>query len=142
MRNFIVDTIATIVFFTTAAALTELFIVGLAPAQVLMARLISIPVMILTGRPYGMWRDWVFSFFPRLGRWGAIPVDIFAFLLFQVPIYVAILAVAGADRAEMMAAVGSAIVFMVILSRPFGLFLEAMRRLFGLQNLRSQVDEV
>lgn len=142
MRNFIVDTIATIFFFTTVAALTELFIAGLAPAQVLTARLMSIPVMILTGRPYGMWRDWVFSFFPHFDRWAAIPVDIVAFLLFQVPIYVAILAVAGANRAEMIAAVGSAIVFMVVLSRPFGLFLEAMRRIFGLQNPPSQVDKI
>jgi hypothetical protein len=128
MREFVVDTFGTVVFFTVVAALTELFIAGMDPAQVLMARVISIPVMVLTGRPYGMWRDWIFTRFAPRGRFVNTAVDILAFLTFQVPVYVTTLLVSGASIGEIQVAVSAAIVFMVLLSRPFGLFLEALRK--------------
>ena len=52
--------------------------------------------------------------------------------MFQMPIYVATLLVAGAGREEVLAAVSSAIVLMITTSRPFGLFLDLARRLSGL----------
>ena len=61
MRCFIIDTAATVVFFTTIAAATELFIAGMELREVLITRLIMVPMMILTARPYGMWRDWFFK---------------------------------------------------------------------------------
>ena len=51
MRRFIVDTIATIIFFTLIATLTELFIAGMEPSEVLKTRLIMIPMMVITGGP-------------------------------------------------------------------------------------------
>lgn len=63
MSAFVVDTFGTLVVFVDVAGLTELFVAGMDPAQVLVARLITIPVMVLTGHPYGMWRDWIFSHF-------------------------------------------------------------------------------
>ena len=127
MRAFIIDTVGTVVFFTLVAGFTELFIAGMEPKQVLMARLIMIPVMVLTGRPYGLWRDWIFTQFKPQGRLLNIAADIFAFLTFQVPVYVTTLLIAGADFNEIQLAVSAAILFMVLLSRPFGLFLEALR---------------
>ncbi|KMK66067.1 L-alanine exporter AlaE [Puniceibacterium sp. IMCC21224] len=131
MRQFIVDTIATIVFFSCVAAFSEAVIAGMAPEQVLAARLIMVPVMVLTGRPYGIWRDWLIARTEARSTVSRIVVDISAFLLFQVPVYVMTLAVAGASPEAMLAAVSSAIVFMVLLSRPFGLFLEMVRRKSG-----------
>ena len=64
MKSYFIDTAATITFFTVVAALSELLIAGMGPTQVLIARLIMIPVMMVTARPYGLWRDW---FFQRLG---------------------------------------------------------------------------
>jgi hypothetical protein len=61
MRLAIVDTLATIIFFTVVASLTELFIAGLEVREVLITRALMIPIMVLTGRPYGAWRDWVFE---------------------------------------------------------------------------------
>ena len=55
-------------------------------------------------------------------------MDVLAFLSFQVPVYAATLVLAGAGPAEIAAALGIAVVLMVPLSRPFGLFLEAVRR--------------
>jgi hypothetical protein len=111
--------------------MSELFIAGMEPKQVLTARLIMVPVMMVTSRPYGLWRDWFFARFqPR--RWITnVASDIFAFVTFQVPVYVATLVIAGATMSEIAAAVSAAIVFMILLSRPFGLYLEALRNWAG-----------
>ena len=132
MKIFIVDTLASVLFFTAVATFSELVIAGMEPMQVLLARTIMVPVMVLTGRPYGMWRDRVFMFLRPGTRGSRIATDIIAFIMFQMPIYVATLLVAGAGREEVLAAVSSAIVLMITTSRPFGLFLDLARRLSGL----------
>lgn len=131
MRLALVDTIATIVFFTIIATFSEFMLAGMELRQVLVTRAVMIPVMVLTGRPYGAWRDWLFIRLEPNRPLAKIALDIVAFLSFQVPVYVATLAVAGADRAEILTSVGSAILFMIILSRPFGLFLEFVRQMAG-----------
>lgn len=45
MSRFIVDTVATVVFFTIIASFTELFIAGMAPREVLTTRLIMVPMI-------------------------------------------------------------------------------------------------
>ncbi|MET4103504.1 hypothetical protein ABIE58_002946 [Roseovarius sp. MBR-78] len=127
MRSYFVDTAATVTFFTVVAALSEFLIAGMDPRQVLIARLIMIPIMMVTARPYGLWRDWFFSK-TRPKRWIAtVACDIIAFIIFQVPVYVATLALAGATASEIVAAVSASIVFMILLSRPFGIYLDAVR---------------
>lgn len=131
MRAFIIDIVGTVVFFTIVAGLTELFIAGMEPNQVLIARLITIPVMVLTGRLYGLWRDWIFArFAPQTWLMNTL-ADIFASLIFQVPVYVTTLYVAGATFMEIQVAVSAAVIFMIILSRPFGLFFEVLRKWAG-----------
>ncbi|WP_439121710.1 L-alanine exporter AlaE [Marivita sp.] len=131
MKAFVVDTLVTVTFFTFVAGLTEFFIAGMEMRQVVIARLVMVPVMILTGRPYGLWRDWVLLKTRAKRKVTTILADVFAFLTFQVPVYVATLLVAGASLAEIKTAVGAAILFMILLSRPFGLFLEWVRHKVG-----------
>lgn len=131
MRLLIIDTIATIIFFTVVATFTELVIAGMEPREVLTTRLIMIPMMVLTGRPYSAWRDWTFQKTKPKNAVMRIVVDVIAFMSFQLPVYAVTLVVAGADTTEIFTVLGSAMVFMVILSRPFGLFLEFARRLAG-----------
>ena len=127
MKSYFVDTAATVVFFTIIAAASELVIAGMEAKQVLIARLIMIPVMMITARPYGLWRDCFFSKF-RPQRWMTnVVCDIVAFITFQVPVYVATLIVAGATTSEIGAAVSASVVFMILLSRPFGIYLEVLR---------------
>lgn len=128
MKSFIVDTVATVVFFTVIATLTELFIAGMEPGEVLVTRLIMIPMMVLTGRPYGLWRDWVFDKLSPNALWYRVIIDCLAFLSFQVPIYVVTLLIAGADTGEVVTLVVSASIIMLVISRPFGLFLDGVRR--------------
>lgn len=140
MRLVIADTVATVVFFTIVATFSELVIAGLDLWQVLTTRAIMVPVMVVTGRPYGAWRDWLFRQVGPTRRLSRIMVDIAAFLSFQVPVYGTTLLVAGANGAEIVAAVGSAMIFMIVLSRPFGLFLEMTRRLAGVRPELAPLD--
>lgn len=98
-----------------------------------MSRSVTIPVLVLTGRPYGTWRDIVFALAgaPGRGRLAQLALDTVAFLTFQVPVYVAILALAGATGPQMLAALGSAMFAMLLLGRPFGVFLDRVRQWSG-----------
>ncbi|CTQ50032.1 L-alanine exporter AlaE [Jannaschia donghaensis] len=116
-------------FFTLVAGATELLIVGMTPGQVLATRAVTIPVMVLTGRPYGRWRDAVLTRVAGSGPVARTLADVGAFLTFQVPVYGAILMLADATTGQVAAALTSATFFMVILARPFGLFLDAARRI-------------
>ena len=129
MRLTLVDTLSTILFFTILAALTELYVAGMEPTDVLKTRLIMVPLMILTGRPYGVWRDWFFAGTKPTVSWGKSLIDGLAFLTFQLPIYGLTLWITGADFDEISTLLGSTAVLMLIVSRPFGLFLQAMRKL-------------
>ena len=129
MRLTLVDTLSTILFFTILAALTELYVAGMESADVLKTRLIMVPLMILTGRPYGVWRDWFFAGTKPTVSWSKSLIDGLACLTFQLPIYGLTLWIAGADFDEVSTLLGSTAVLMLIVSRPFGLFLQAMRKL-------------
>jgi hypothetical protein len=107
MKSYFIDTAATVTFFTVVAALSELLIAGMDPKQVLIARLIMIPVMMATARPYGLWRDWFFSKTRPQRRITNVVCDIIAFITFQVPVYVVTLALAGATASEIAAAVSA-----------------------------------
>jgi len=129
MRLTLVDTLSTILFFTILTALTELYVAGMEPTDVLKTRLIMVPLMILTGRPYGVWRDWFFAGTKPTVSWSKSLIDGLAFLTFQLPIYGLTLWITGADFDEISTLLGSTAVLMLIVSRPFGLFLQAMRKL-------------
>lgn len=132
MRLFIVDTLSTVVFFSIVATFSELVIAGMNPAEVLTTRLVMVPIMILTGRPYTGWRDLLHRQIRPNSRFGAALTDIGAFLSFQVPVYGATLMLAGTSLKEAAVAILSAIVFMILLARPFGLFVDRVRRLFDI----------
>ncbi|MCO6383725.1 L-alanine exporter AlaE [Oceanicola sp. 502str15] len=131
MRLFLVDTLTAVVFFTCVAALSELFVAGMPPSAVLFTRLVMVPVIVCTGRPYGWWRDVVFARVRPHSALASTLTDIAAFLAFQVPVYGLTLLAAGASLAQITAALGAAAVLMVLLSRPYGLLLNAARRLAG-----------
>ncbi|RBW42777.1 L-alanine exporter AlaE [Psychromonas sp. B3M02] len=139
MRCFIIDTVATVVFFTLLAASTELFIAGMDPYEVLVTRLIMIPMMVVTARPYGIWRDFLFKAAKPTTGWGNTLVDSLAFMIFQVPIYVLTLVIAGADSKEIMSLIASSSLIMLVISRPFGVYLELVRKWAGVSVIENKV---
>ena len=130
-RSFAADTLALIVFFTTTGILNERFIAGMTWDQVFHARLLGAALMVISGRPYGLWRDWIMRF-AGTGRLSQIAWDSLALVSFQVPIYAAILAISGASGAELLRGSLGVTVIMLALGRPYGAFLNVVRKRFGL----------
>jgi len=128
MRLAIIDTLTTVVFFTVVAALTELFVAGMEPSEVLETRALMVPMMVLTGRPYGAWRDWFFATTKPTVSWSKSLIDSVAFLTFQLPIYWMTLWIVGASQDEILTLLATTSVLMLGVSRPFGLVLDAVRR--------------
>jgi hypothetical protein len=130
-RSFIADTLALILFFTTTGIINERFIAGMAWEQVFHARLLGAVLMVPVARPYGMWRDWIMR---RAGKGRASQLfwDSLALMTFQVPIYAAIIAFSGASGNGLVTGIAGAAVMMLVLGRPYGAFLNLVRRLFGL----------
>jgi hypothetical protein len=132
VRRYLADTIALIVFSTVAALFTEIVVAGLSPSQSVHARLTAIPVILVTARPYGLYRDRLLRRLgagedaTRLRRTGA---DTLAFLSFQLPVYWAILTVAGASLQQIAASSVAATVLIIVSGRPYGIVLELSRRL-------------
>lgn len=125
------DTLALLVFFTITGMLNERFIAGMSWEEVLRARLLGAVLMIPVARPYGLWRDLVMR---RAGesRLSKLVWDSIALMTFQVPIYAAIIAVSGASGNGLIIGTLSAALMMLVLGRPYGAFLNLVRRLFGL----------
>lgn len=128
---FVADTTALILFFTTTGVINEKWIAGMAWDQMLHARLIGAVLMVPVARPYGVWRDWLMK---RAGpsRVSKLMWDSVALMSFQVPLYMAIIAFSGASGSELVRGTFGAALMMLLLGRPYGAFLNGVRRLFGL----------
>ena len=130
MRSFLADTLALLVFFTITGVLNERYVAGMDWGEVAAARGIGAPLMVLTARPYGLWRDWVLR--AGAARGPRLLWDTVALVAFQVPIYAAILVAGGAEGREVAQGCLGATVIMVAAGRPYGLWLDWVRTRFGL----------
>lgn len=128
---FIADTAALILFFTTTGIINERVIAGMTWEQVLHARLLGAALMVPVARPYGIWRDWLMRR-AGPGRVSQLLWDSAALVSFQVPIYALIIAFSGASGSGLVRGTLGAALMMLCLGRPYGAFLNWVRRLFGL----------
>lgn len=130
-RTFVADTLALLLFFTTTGIINERIIAGMTWEQIFNARLLGALLMVPVARPYGIWRDWLMrrAKETRLSRlfWDSI-----ALMTFQVPIYAMIIAINGAKGGGLLSGILGAAVMMLVLGAPYGVFLNWVRRLFGL----------
>jgi len=133
MSRYLADTLAMVMFSTIVGALVEVVIAGLTAEQSARIRLAAIPVMLLIGRPYGIYRNWLFKLLGdrNTGQLKAVLIDTFANTTFQVPVYCCLLALNGVSIGQMITAAGSVIVIAALSGRPYGVFLVRCRRLFG-----------
>lgn len=131
IRGYIADTLALIIFFTTTGVINERLIAGMTWEQVVHARVVGGLLMIPVGRPYGLWRDWMMRHAKKT-RFSQLAWDSLSLLSFQVPIYAAIIAFSGAHGSGLLLGIVGAAAMMIVLGRPYGAFLNAVRRLFNL----------
>lgn len=128
---FFADTTALILFFTMTGIINERWIAGMTWEQVLHARLLGAVLMVPVARPYGLWRDWLMKrASPR--RASVVLWDSIALVSFQVPIYAGIIAFSGASGGGLLRGVLGAALMMLFLGRPYGAFLNWVRKQFGL----------
>ena len=132
MRRYIADTFALVMFSTVGGACVELFVAGLSVEQTVKTRIAAVPIMLAVGRPYGKYRDWLFRNFQVKDRdqFKATLLDTFANSTFQIPLYACLLALNGATFNQILSAVSSVIVLIMVSGRPYGLFLGWCRKLF------------
>lgn len=128
---FFADTTALLLFFTTTGIINERVIAGMTWEQVLHARLLGAILMVPVARPYGIWRDWLMKRAGE-GRISQLLWDSMALVSFQVPVYAAIIAFSGASGSGLIQGTLGAALMMLLLGRPYGAFLNGVRKLFGL----------
>ncbi len=131
-REAIADVFALITFGLTVGLLVELFVAGLSLEQALQSRLMNIPANLLIARPYGLYRDWIISrnILNKKSFIGAALLDIIAFTSFQIPVYALCVAATGAVVDQIITACLGQIGAMVIMGRPFGLWIQLCRSWF------------
>lgn len=125
------DIAAMIVFSTSLCMAIEIFVAGLSFVQSLMARAAAVPVNLVTGRPYGWFRDRLFLALGIDGtdRWKLVFGDTLAFVVFQVPLYVVVLLSAGATWKQIAVSSLSMSLVFSLAGRPYGIFLDFCRRI-------------
>lgn len=133
LEMFVADSIAMTIFFTIIGILNERFIAGMGWPEVLAARSIGAPLMILTARGYGIWRDAIMKMSGAILRGGyyAALFDTLALLSFNIPIYAAILHMGGASLDEVLNGSMGTVVILLVAGRPYGLWLDFVRQKFG-----------
>ncbi len=130
-KDYLVDTSASWVFYTPLMALEEAAIAGMEPNEVIKSRLAGIAVQSLVMRPYGKFRQgWA-------NYWGANEsssklkktlIDTSSSVLYQLPVYSSILALAGASFDEICVALPLGLVIGITSGRPYGYFLDKWRK--------------
>ncbi|RQW63302.1 L-alanine exporter AlaE [Vibrio viridaestus] len=132
IRNAIADTFAMVVFCFVFGMLIEIFVSGMTFEQSLASRMLSIPVNIVIAWPYGFFRDFILKLGSRLssGKLMKNVSDLVAYVLFQSPVYAAILFTVGASSEQILTAVSSNAAISCAMGVVYGYFLDTCRRWF------------
>ncbi|MDO6579993.1 L-alanine exporter AlaE [Photobacterium sp. SP02] len=140
VRNAAADTFAMVVFCFITGMMIEVFISGMTFQQSLASRTLSIPVNIAIAWPYGVFRDWMIRQGAKLSPLGRMKFvsDMLAYVLFQSPVYAAILWFVGAEPEQIMTAVATNALVSGVLGGVYGQFLEVCRRMFRVPGYYQQ----
>lgn len=141
IRHAAADTFAMVVFSFVVGMLIEIFVSGMSFEQSLQSRTLSIPVNIAIAWPYGVFRDWVLNQGGRIhgGELTKRISDVIAYVLFQSPVYAAILWFVGVSSDQIVTAVASNAVVSCGLGVLYGYFLDNCRKLFRVPAYSQQV---
>jgi hypothetical protein len=133
--KFIVDAFAMNAFSIAICTPNELLIAGMDLEEYIRTRLTAVALNTLTGRSYGVWRDWFLRKLkistessPGMKYIG----DTIAFLGFQLPLYWLSMMVGGAELIEMISAATTLTVVVGLTGRPYGVWLDRFRNECGL----------
>ena len=130
-RDMLADTFAMITWGIVVGMSVEL-LAGLSFEQSLQSRLFSIPVNLLTARAYGLYRDGLIrrGHFIGTGFCQMALLDVLAFISFQIPLYSTMVFFTGASAEQVIAAATGQVGAMIIMGRPYGIYLQPCRNWF------------
>ncbi len=138
-RETLADTFALISFGLVVGLLVEILVAGLTIEQSLQSRLMSIPVNMLVARPYGIYRDWIMSYSHsfKSRKVGDTVLDIVAFVSFQIPVYVVLVAATGATMEQIITACLGQTGALMLMARPYGVYMQICRNRFVSGGMRT-----
>lgn len=133
LRNYAVDTTATLSFWTPIMASIEYFGAGMDSDEVFKSRLATAAVHMTIARPYGKLRQWIAD---KLGanaqssQTKKFAIDTLA-ISTQAPLYATILYCSGASLQEAAVALPTGLAVGAVSGRPYGYVLDKWRTLWG-----------
>ena len=108
------------------------------------ARLIGLFIITSTARPFGIWRDWIFKRCKLTEQnKGLFPyvVDTFAYLSFEMPLYLINLSISGASPDQMIRSVFIFCLIAGVVGRPYGIYRTFLRaKIFKINNTCNKGD--
>jgi hypothetical protein len=129
LGSVIIDSLAMLAFTTVVCASIEMGAVGMTLPQTMHARLGALPVNLATGRPYGLYRDWLIARLCYPCGIRLIFVEILTFTTFQIPLYLMVLMLVGVDEEQIVTSSLMMILLFGVLGRIYGSFLDRFRAL-------------
>ncbi|GAA5524388.1 L-alanine exporter AlaE [Microbulbifer aestuariivivens] len=129
-RELLLDIFAMNSFSWAVAIPIELLLAGLSLQEHLQVRVMALVFNTLIARPFGQYRLWVHRRLPGQGKLHGYLVDTFVFLSFQLPLYTGNMLLGGADWLEIATASGTFMLLAGAMGRPYGLYLDWLRRLW------------
>ncbi|HYC83178.1 MAG TPA: L-alanine exporter AlaE [Candidatus Paceibacterota bacterium] len=132
LKRFLIDTLALNVFIIFTAFFVEVVFSGIAWSIFWKGRLIMIIPNTIVVDPYNRTRIWIGE---RLEGWRSekmrqIVRDTVTFVIYRVPLVFLVLSFLGAPRKEIISACVFATLISGFTGRPYGMFLDWMRRVF------------
>ncbi len=136
-REILVDIWALNSFSYLVSLPIEILIAGMSWEEHFKVRLAALILNTLVARPFGIWRQWVFSRFQVRASDSFAKLylaDTLVFLSFQMPLYVGNMLLGGASWIEIMKAAVTVSLIAGCLGRPYGWYLDFIRAKVGLES--------
>jgi len=141
--KFIVEAFTMNVFSIVITTPNEMLIAGMDFEEYIRTRIAALLLNTLTGRPYGVWRDWLIRKL-RISKESSIGMryfgDTFSFIGFQLPLYWLSMMFGGAELNEMISASVSLTIIAGLTGRPYGVWLDKFRNECGLSSMEDSDD--
>ena len=138
--KFIVEAFTMNVFSLVITTPNEMLIAGMDFGEYIRTRAAALIINTFTGRPYGIWRDWLMGKL-RINEKSSMGKkyigDTLSFIGFQLPIYWLSLMFGGAELNEMIRACGILTIIAGLTGRPYGVWLDKFRNECGLSSMED-----
>ena len=133
LRNYLVNTTASWLYWTPIMTATEC-ISGLELDEVINSRLTSLVIGAVVAHPHGLFRKYwsdALNITPQSRQFSKYIADTTATWCFQIPLYSLQLYCSGTSFKEGLTAFGIGLAASAILGRPYGIFQDSWRKLWG-----------